>query len=373
MSAMHECTSPAPNGIGSLREKIDRIDQDIINLLAKRAIHAGEIGAIKQNLGLPVYDPARESDILQALVNRNTTALSDGCLRSIFLEIISGCRALQSVEHIAYLGPEGTFTHAATLKHFGCGVEPTPCDTIADVFTEVEMGRSAYGVVPIENSNEGSVALTMDLLAEHSVPVCGEIFLRVSHALLSREPSLDKVTRVLSHPQALAQCRQWLSRHLPGRQLIQTDSTAAAALTASREEGVAAVGNVLLAERYGLQALASDIQDRLQNATRFLILGDRKTTPTGRDKTSVVFATKHRPGMLHRALEPFSLHEVNITRIESRPGKRAMWEYIFFMDVQGHILDGPVENALQQMTVFTERQKILGSYPAGTPDEQQKK
>jgi len=362
---------PARHGIGVLRAKIDRIDEEIIGLVGQRAQYAREIGRIKRRLGLPIYDPTREKEILERFQDNNQTGLSNDTLRAILREIISACRSVQSVLRVAYLGPEGTFAHAAALKCFGRGAELAPFDTMTEVFEEVESGGSSYGVVPIENSTEGSVGHTMDLLAERDIPVCGEVLLKVSHALMSKEPSLDLVTRIYSHPQALAQCGNWLARHLFGRERIPTESTAAAAVVAGHEKGAAVVGSVLLAERYGLKVLAEGIQDRSRNATRFFILGRGAPEASGKDKTSMVFATKHRPGMLHRALAPLASRDVNITRIESRPGKRVMWEYIFFIDVEGHVSDPRLRAALEEMSRYTEWHKVLGSYPAAPAVETQ--
>ncbi|MFH0822501.1 MAG: prephenate dehydratase [Pseudomonadota bacterium] len=354
-----------PNDISKQRETIDRIDRQIIDLLEQRADCASEIGRLKRAAGLPVFDPEREVQLKNKCSNREAGLLPCGALKRIFTEIVSACRAVQQPLKVAFLGPEGTFTHVAAMDHFGGSCEFMPRGSIVDVFSEVERGDVTFGVVPVENSTEGSVGLTLDQLAVSSLKICGEIVGRVCHALMSRALDFAAINTVLSHPQALAQCREWLVRNLPHAVVLQESSTAAAARRAAEEPGTAAVGGEVLAEFYGLQVLARNIQDRALNMTRFIVLGTRDCPRTGKDKTSIVFATAHRPGTLHHALSPFSEQGINLTRIESRPAKDTPWRYIFFVDFEGHVQDGPVAGVIEALAPHVERLKILGSYPAG--------
>jgi len=351
--------------IWRLRKQIDELDAKIVELLGQRATHAKEIGRLKQLKGMPAYDASREQALMNALVSGNTGPLSDSALRNVFTEIVSACRALQHPPRVSFLGPAATFTHLAAIDYFGQSCDFLPRESIVDVFRDVQSGHGDFGVVPVENSTEGSVGLTLDQLADSQLRICGEVFLRISHALMSRQGSLADIQQILSHPQALAQCLGWLSRNLPGRPMVQMSSTAVAARRASEEEGTAAVGNDMLARLYGLNILARDIQDRAVNVTRFLVLGHEDCEPTGRDRTSILFAVAHHPGALLQTLNPFSEHAINISRIESRPSKDTPWEYVFFADFEGHVSDGEVAATLETISRFVTRLKILGSYPIG--------
>jgi chorismate mutase/prephenate dehydratase len=351
--------------IGDLRKRIEGLDAQIVQLLCERARHAVEIGCLKQLKEVPVFDGFRERTVLNGLSARNEGPLADSALRRIFTEIISACRALQGPTKVCFLGPEATFSHQAALEYFGRSCSFLPSDSIVDVFRRVEIGHADFGVVPVENSTEGTVGLTLDQLAVTHVDICAEIFLRVSHALMSLDRDLGNIERVFSHPQALAQCLGWLSNKLPGTAMIQTSSTAAAAQRASQEAGTAAVGSEMLAPVYGLEVLARDIQDRALNLTRFLVIGNQESSRTGRDKTSLLFAVSHHPGALREALTPFAEQEVNISRIESRPSKETPWEYVFFLDLEGHLADKSVGTAVEKLAACVSRLKILGSYPAG--------
>ncbi len=269
---------------------------------------------------------------------------------------------------IAFLGPEATFCHQASLAYFGRSCRFLPCDSIPDVFRQVELGKAHFGVVPIENSTEGAVGTTLDELAGSGLKISGEAVLRISHALMSKEEDLAEIEKVYSHPQALAQCQGWLRRNLPGRTLVPTSSTASAAGLVSQDRHSAAVGSAVLAEIHGLAILADQIQDLSLNLTRFLVLGTEDVSPTGQDKTSVLFATSHNPGALKDALGPFSDQGINMTRIESRPSKQAPWEYVFFVDIEGHRLDISVRKALDSLARCTARLKVLGSYPMARPN-----
>lgn len=351
--------------IDSLREQIDRIDRELIRLLSERATCALAIGPLKEALGLPTFDAGREREIMDALLAENSGPLPDSALRYVFTEIISACRALQCPTRVAYLGPEATFTHMATLEYFGRSSTLLSRDSIVDVFREVESGQVDFAVVPVENSSEGAVGLTLDQLVTSDVKICGEILLPVAHALMSQETDLSEIHAVYSHPQALAQCFGWLAGNLPGRDILQMPSTAAAAQKAAKERGIAAIGNEMLARLYGLEVLSRNIQDRTVNLTRFLILGNAENRMTGHDKTSILFAAKDRPGALLEALTPLADQGINLTRIESRPSKEIPWTYIFFVDMEGHLSEDRVEAALAELEQSVDRLKILGCYPKG--------
>ncbi len=348
-----------------LRAEIDRIDKDIVDLLKRRAAAAIDIGSVKRSSGVPPLDLARENTVIEARVNANGGPLSNSALKYIFTEIISACRALQGQTRIAYLGPEATFTHLAGQEYFGRSCEFVPGETVEEVFDHVERDRADFGVVPIENSNEGAVGVTLDRLAVSGLKTSGEIYRRISHVLMSRETDPASVETVFSHPQAIAQCRGWLCKHLPSRPTVQMPSTAAAAARAADEPRTAALGNEALAERHELNVLARDIQDRWPNVTRFMVVGREDCAPTGNDKTSIVFSVVHRPGALFQALAPLANHGINLTRIESRPSKESPWDYIFFVDLEGHQADEPVRQAMEELEASVSKLKVLGSYPAG--------
>ncbi|MBW2618761.1 MAG: prephenate dehydratase, partial [Deltaproteobacteria bacterium] len=289
----------------------------------------------------------------------------DGAVNRVFFEIISACRALQGPIEISFLGPEATFSHQAALDYFGRSAGFLPQESISDVFKEVEENRADFGIVPVENSTGGVIGLTLDHLIETDLKVCGEVHQRISQALMSLEEDCGRIKRVISHPQALIQCRGWLARNLPAAKLVETPSTAAAAIRATKTPASAMVGSEMLADLHGLRVLAREIQDRPFNLTRFLILGRLESPRTGRDKTSVLFATPHRPGALCRCLKPLAEFEVNLTHIESRPSGQKPWEYVFFIDFEGHLADDPVRAALEGLAGGVDKLKILGSYPRG--------
>jgi len=350
--------------ISTLRSQIDQLDRQILDLLGQRADLALGIADWKQEHGWSAYDPERERLILDDLVATNRSALPEAAIRHIFGEIISACRAVQEPTTVAFLGPVATFSHMAAVKYFGRSCNFLPRRSISDVFRDVEHGQSAFGVVPAENSNQGAVGLTLDEWVTSDLKICGEILLPVSHALLSRGKDLASIQQVLSHPQALAQCRAWLSRNLPGADLVETASTAAAAQQAVEEQSSAAIGCEMLADQYGLSMLARNIQDQALNLTRFFILGRLECPPGNRDKTSILFIAAHRPGALHEALSPLAEAGVNLTRIESRPTQNRPWEYVFFADLEGHQSSDRVCQALAALSQRVEHFKILGSYPA---------
>ena len=350
--------------LDELREKIDGIDRSLLDLLARRMGVVLEIGELKKRFEMPPYDPDRERELLTALGAMGQGALSDVVIKRIFKEIISACRAAQVPTRVSYLGPEATYSHMAAISYFGHSCNYMPRGTISDVFREVEHGRAEFGVVPAENSNQGMVSSTMDEWVRSDLTISGEILLNVSHILMSTEDALTAVVRVFSHPQALAQCQAWLSRNLPQATLVETASTAAAARRASEESETAAIGGEMLASSHGLNVLARNIQDQPVNLTRFFVMGRLKPEPTGKDKTSILFTAAHQPGSLYKALEPLARADINLTRIESRPTQNKPWEYVFFVDFEGHHLDETIKPALEELATHVEIFKLLGSYPA---------
>ena len=349
--------------IHDMREEIDRIDGELLRLMCERAVLAMEVGRLKKSGGLSVFDPSREQQVIDHLMQQNRGPLPDAALRHVFTEIISACRALQEPLRVCFLGPEGTFTHQASLAYFGRSCQFVPCDSIGDAFRQVERGKAHFGVVPIENSTEGAVGASLDELAMSELTICGEVVLRISHAIMSIEDDLSAIEVVLAHPQALAQCQGWLAKNLPGRALVPASSTAAAAQQAAQLPGTAAIGSPMLADNHDLKILAEEIQDLPLNLTRFLVLGTGSAPQTGADKTSLFFSTPHNPGALRAALGPFAEQGINLNRIESRPSKQAPWEYLFFVDIDGHVCEIPVRKAIDALSARTTRLRVLGSYP----------
>ncbi len=352
--------------LNAIRERIDAIDEQIQELINQRAAAAHEVARIKQaNGGDPLfYRPEREAQVLRQVKARNRGPLDAEEMARIFREIMSACLALEQPMKVAFLGPEGTFTQAAALKHFGHSVTTVPIGSIGDIFQEVEAGNCNYGVVPVENSTEGVISHTLDMFLNSPLKICGEVALRIHHNLLSNAPSLQDVRRVYSHQQSLAQCRGWLDRHLPDAERIAVGSNAEAAALAARESGAAAVGSETAGEIYGLGLLAANIEDEPQNTTRFLIIGKQQVPPSGDDKTSLLLSTRNEAGGLVRLLKPFADHGVSMSRIESRPSRREMWDYVFFVDVIGHSEDEELKQALADLEKEAGMFRILGSYPS---------
>jgi chorismate mutase/prephenate dehydratase len=345
------------------RSRINELDEQILQLLTQRAEAALQIGDLKRRQGTPAYAPEREVEILRRLAARNRGPLGPDAVLAVWREIVSGCRALEAEITVAYLGPQATFTHQAALARFGNAVTYRPARSIADVFDEVARGRADYGVVPVENSTEGAVNVTLDRLADSEVVICGELRMDITQHLLSRAADLAEVKRVLSHPQGLAQCRGWLAEHLPDVPTEEVLSTAGAAEVAATDPTVAAIAAELAGRLYGVPVLRARIEDNPHNATRFLVVGRLATAPTGRDKTSLVFAMKNEPGTLYRILEPLARLGLNLTKIESRPAKGAPWEYVIFIDLEGHRETPTVAAALREIGERTLFLKVLGSYP----------
>lgn len=351
--------------LASIREKIDSLDQQIQDLLNARAQAAHEVAVIKQNTGQdPVYyRPEREAQILRLVKERNTGPLGAEDMARLFREIMSACLALEYPLKIAFLGPEGTFTQAAALKHFGHSVKTFPVGSISDVFQEVETGNCQYGVVPVENSTEGVISHTLDMFLNSPLQICGEVTLRIHHNLLSKADRLEKIKTVYSHQQSLAQCRGWLDRHLPLAERIAVGSNAEAAAIVKSDGTTAAIAGETAAEIYQLPMLAYNIEDEPGNTTRFLIIGHQATPPSGEDKTSLLISTRNEAGGLHKLLQPLAEYGVSMTRIESRPSRRGMWDYVFFIDVDGHQKEQSVADALRALQSAAGMFKILGSYP----------
>jgi chorismate mutase/prephenate dehydratase len=346
------------------RSRINDLDKELLDLLNQRAEAALQVGDLKRRKDLPYYVPEREAEVVDRIVHLNRGPLPAESARAVWREIISACRAIERPLLVGYLGPEGTFTHQAAVQRFGQSATLLPARTTADVFDDVERDRVEYGVVPVENSTEGAVNITLDRLIDSEAVVCGELRLDVAQHLLTRATELGLIKRVCSHPQGIAQCRQWLAEHLPEVSIEETTSTAFAAGEAERDPSVAAIASELAAELNGVPILRRRIEDNPNNSTRFLVIGRRVMGATGHDKTSILFSMRNEPGALVGALEPFRTFGLNLTKIESRPTKRRPWEYVMFVDVEGHRDTPAVAEALaeiQRRTVFF---KILGSYPA---------
>lgn len=367
-AAEPQAAGPWQRPLTNNRQAIDHLDQQILELLNQRAACALDIARVKGVGSQPSFAPEREAQILRALLEAHRGPLPDQSLRRIFSEIISACRGLQKPLRVAYLGPEATFSHQAALQHFGSACDFAAQTTIIDVFEEVERGHAQVAVVPVENSTEGAVGVTLDQFQLSELKVCGEIYSLIRQMLLSRRTEINGVERVYGHPQSLNQCRRWLRRNLPQAALVESSSTAAAARQAAEDDDSASLGGRITAEHYGLGILASDIQDVPRNLTRFFVLGHEDCPPTGHDKTSLIFQAAHQPGSLYKALGHFAERGINMTRIESRPVKGQPWEYAFFLDCQGHREDEPVASAIAALSRETEQIKVLGSYPAGDPE-----
>ena len=347
-----------------LRDKIDQLDEKIQKLITERAQVAEEVARAKQDAGNNVfYRAEREAQVLRKVMERNQGPLSDEEMARLFREIMSACLALERVMNIAFLGPEGTFTQAAALKHFGHSVQTLPMTTIGDVFREVESGAASYGVVPIENSTEGVVNHTLDEFMNSSLHICGEVELRIHHHLLGKVDSVDDIKRVYSHQQSFAQCRKWLDTHLTDIEQIDVNSNAEAARLASEETGAAAIAGESAAEIYELNTIVGNIEDEPDNTTRFLVIGQRTTPASGEDKTSMLVSAINKPGALHAMLQPLASNSISMTRIESRPSRQGMWNYVFFIDIEGHTDDANVANALKELEQAASMVKVLGSYP----------
>jgi len=356
-----------------LRDDIDRIDNEIQQLINERAQCAQQVAEVKKQVegtdDVLFYRPEREAQVLRSVMERNEGPVEDEEMARIFREIMSVCLALEQPMKIAFLGPEGTFTQTAALKHFGHSVQSVPMSSIDEVFREVESGAAHYGVVPVENSTEGMVNSTLDSFMRSSLKICGEVELRIHQNLLVKETvAPEKITRIYSHEQSLAQCRQLLNTHLPQAERIMVSSNAEAARMVAEgvvEEGevVAAIAGDMAAELYQLIRLTEKLEDQPDNTTRFLIIGSQAVTASGNDKTSIIAATRNKPGALYHLLEPFQRENISLTRVETRPAESGTWAYVFFMDFEGHSDDDTVRSVLQEINDETVELKLLGSYP----------
>jgi chorismate mutase/prephenate dehydratase len=351
--------------LAEIRKRIDELDDNILQLISERARNAQKIAHVKQRLDedAEFYRPEREAKVLRKILDRNRGPLNDEEMARLFREIMSACLALEKPLNIAFLGPEGTFTQEAALKHFGHSVNTTPLNAIDEVFREVESGAAHYGVVPIENSTEGVVNHTLDMFLQSPLKISGEVELRIHHHLLSVDGSIDQIQRIYSHQQSLAQCREWLDTNMLRTERIGVSSNAEAAMRILSEPTAAAIAGDAAAQRYGIKILKSNIEDHPNNITRFLIIGRPNASPSGDDKTSVLVASRNKPGSLFRLLEPLARHRVSMTHIQSRPSHCVNWEYVFFLDMDGHLEDENLKAALKELREEADLFNILGSYP----------
>jgi chorismate mutase/prephenate dehydratase len=348
--------------LAGLRVTIDAIDLEILALLNRRAAAAAAIGALKQGA---VYRPEREAQVLRSVQAANLGPLSNETVSFLFREVMSACLALEQPVSVAYLGPPGTYSEQAAVRQFGHAASTQAFASLEEVFRQVEGGHCQYAVVPVENSQGGSVSSTLDLLLSTPLRICSELNLRIRHQLMAAATVLDLSTirRVYSHTQSLSQCQHWLATHLPGAERVPVGSNADAAARAATDASSAAIAGVLAAERYGLHLLARDIEDSADNTTRFLVLGTQEVGPSGRDRTSLVVSAPNRPGAIHRLLAPLARHAVSMSRLESRPSRTGLWEYVFFIDVEGHASDPQLLAALAEMRADASFLKVLGAYP----------
>jgi chorismate mutase/prephenate dehydratase len=355
---------PKPD-LAAVRAEIDGIDHQIQALIARRAHWAHEVGRAKGKLAAAVdyYRPEREAQVLRRVVDRNDGPLADDVLVRLFREIMSACLAQQEPLKVGYLGPEGTFSEQAVFKHFGHSAKGFPLASIAEVFDEVADGRADFGVVPVENSGQGTIQSTLDLFLGSPLKICGEVELHVHQYLLSRGGHVEDIERVYSHGQSLAQCRGWLRQNLPGIELQAVSSNAEAARRARKADDAAAIAGESAAHVYGLKIVAGPIQDRTDNTTRFLVLGRALFPPSGNDRTSLLVFVRDQPGALYRVLEPLARRGVSMNRIESRPAHAGLWQYAFFIDVGGHVDESPLRDVLAELGDFASQVTVLGSYP----------
>lgn len=352
--------------LGALRKEIDRIDRELVKLMNRRAAAALKIGKLKDSTGQTIYAPGREHEVLARAVEWNEGPLTEQCIRSVFRELISGSRSIERRYRVAYLGPEYSYCHLAAIEKFGQAVDLVPVVNIPAIFEEVNRGHANYGLVPLENSTDGRVADTLEMFTRLPVRICGEVQLWIHHCLLSRSER-SEVTEVYSRPQALSQCRNWLSQHLMGARLIEVTSTSTAAKLAQDKPGAAAIASREAAQHYGLDVLAESIEDNQANLTRFAVIGPHPADRTGKDKTACMFEVEHRPGTLAEAMHLFKRNRVNLTWIESFPIPHVQGRYLFFVEVDGHQRDARVQRAFDALGRRAVRMEILGSYPKTEP------
>ncbi|MDN3526350.1 prephenate dehydratase [Halomonas sabkhae] len=357
-----------PHHLDELRQRIDQLDTDIMRLISERADCARQVAEIKtqDDPQAVFYRPEREAQVLRRIMELNDGPLDSEEMARLFREIMSACLALEQPVKVAYLGPEGTFTQQAALKHFGESAVSLPMAAIDEVFREVEAGAVNYGVVPVENSTEGVINHTLDSFMDSGMRICGEVVLRIHHHLLvSDNTRRDKVSRIYSHPQSFAQCRKWLDAHYPHAERVPVSSNAEAARLVKTEWHSAAIAGDMAAKLYGLTPVAEKIEDRPDNSTRFLIIGNQDVPMSGDDKTSIVVAMRNQPGALHDLLEPFHRHQIDLTRLETRPSRTGVWNYVFFIDFKGHHAEPRVAAVLEEVRLRAAEVKVLGSFPVG--------
>ena len=349
--------------LAPLRVRIDAIDKQILELLNQRAGVAQEVGHIKAETNAPVFRPEREMQVLRNVAERNPGPLVDGDVQTIFREIMSACRALEKRVTVAYLGPAGTFSEQAVYQQFGHAVEGMPCASIDEVFRAAEAGTADFGVVPVENSTEGAINRTLDLLLQTPLTVSGEVSLPVHHSLMTASGAMTGISRICAHPQALAQCQAWLNQHYPAIQRQPVSSNGEAARMAAEDHTVAAIAGEIAGEKHGLQVVSAHVQDDPHNRTRFAVIGRLRTSPSGHDHTSLVLSVANKAGAVYNLLAPLAKHGVSMTRFESRPARMGTWEYYFYVDVEGHSDDERMARALVELKENAAFFKVLGSYP----------
>jgi chorismate mutase/prephenate dehydratase len=356
---------PKKQSLKSLRDKIDQIDLQIMQSISERARCAQQVAEVKKAEGdQAYYKPEREAQVLRQVMTNNSGPLDNEEMARLFRQIMSACLALEQPVKVAYLGPEGTFTQEAALKHFGGSAVSVPQSAIDEVFREVSAGSCHYGVVPVENSTEGVISHTLDSFMDSSLKICGEVELRIhQHFMIGANTDRDNITRVYSHAQSLAQCRQWLNANYPTIDRVAVSSNAEAAKRVQGEWNSAAIAGDMASELYNLEKLWEKIEDRPDNSTRFLIIGRESVPPSGDDRTSVVVSVHNKPGALYNLLEPFRRHNVDMTRLESRPSRTSKWSYVFFIDMQGHQEDQAVASVLSDLMSEAAELRVLGSYP----------
>jgi chorismate mutase/prephenate dehydratase len=355
-----------PKDMLQYRKEIDRIDDEIIRLLNERSKSVIEIGRLKKEKDAEahLHTPGREAAILERLTRQNPGPFPTEAIRAVYREIMSASLSLEGPQKVAYLGPRATFTHMACMQKFGSSVQYVPVNSIKEVFSEVERGRANFGVVPIENTTEGVVNHTLDMFIDSNLLIYGEVLQEVTHHLLSKSGLIEEVKKIYSHPHAIAQCRNWLETNLPHVPAVEVASTARAAELCMDEPSSAAIASELAGQLYGLKVIKARIEDNLNNFTRFLVLSQKPSERTGKDKTSLMLSIKDRVGALYDLLRPFASHGISMTKIESRPSQRKAWEYIFFVDIEGHIEEERVSRAIEEIKGRCLFMKILGSYPA---------
>lgn len=355
---------PNNSDLGQVRSQIDALDRQLLDLISQRARLAQDVARIKQNGNDDVfYRPEREAEVLRRVVESNPGPLSSDSIRFLFREIMSACLALEQPLRVGYLGPQGTFTQLASHKQFGHAAKTVAFTSISDIFRAVSAQEVDFGIVPVENSTEGMVSQTLDMFVNSSLKICGEVELRIHHQLMSKATQLADIDVVYAHQQSFAQCRQWLDSHMASVRQISVSSNAEAARLAAESDTVAAIGSKTASEIYGLNILVSNIEDAPDNTTRFLVLGRHAVKASGKDKTSLLLSTSNQSGSLFELLKPFAKHNVSMTRIESRPSRQTNWNYLFFVDIEGHAEDDSVAKALAEVRAKAATTKVLGSYP----------